>query len=148
MLYDLQRFNLVGVNVRQAPETTALQEQKIFSMSPPQKWWFDKLQDGQLLPSDEGWQTTVSRRDLHQDYVEALKPSVGRRASQTDLGLLLKKWLPDEYPLGCQRGKQRSWVLPNLAPARAHFERLTRATYEWPAEVDDVDAEVDAQEGR
>ena len=152
MLYDLQHLDLSGINLRQAPQTQALQEQKVHSLSPPWKWWFGKLMDGQLLDSDNGWQAMVERSQLQQDYINATGPTRdGLRSSQTELGLLLKSLLPGDYPHTRQRrGGQRFWELPPLEGARRHFESLTSSSYQWAEEpdVDAVDSEVVQGNGR
>ena len=141
MLYDLQHLDLSGTNLRQAPQTQALREQKLYSLSAQWKWWFGKLMDGQLLDSNMGWETMVERTQLHQDYMNAMGPSRGGlRSSQTELGLLLKSLLPGHYPHTRQRrGELRFWELPSLEESRRQFESLTQSSYEWPEE-----AEVDA----
>lgn len=60
MLFDLECLDISAINLRQAPATAALEEQKIYSMAPQQKWWFDKLMDGRLLATERstvvnGW---------------------------------------------------------------------------------------------
>ena len=43
MLYDLQRRDLSRFDIRRVPPSKALGEQKLQSLSPTDKWWFDKL---------------------------------------------------------------------------------------------------------
>ena len=131
MLYDLQQFDLSVVNVRKAPKTKALQEQQIYSMSPAYQWWLGKLMDGQVLPNDQAWVTVVRRDQLHADYTNAVsQPWRSPKATQTQLGMLLKKLLPGNYPRAVQPGGIRHWELPSLADARTHFEQLTGITFE------------------
>ena len=133
MLYDLDRLDISQVNLRHAPTTAALQEQKLYSMSPQHKWWFDLLMDRRLLPTHHVWRTNVQRDELHQAYVNGPgRGRMGQRATQTELGMFLKKVLPPGYPRRPQRVRRRIWVLPNLAECRAHFEQLMKTTYTWP----------------
>ena len=133
MLHELQHVDLSGIDVRVAPVTAALQEQKLYSMSPQQKWWFAKLVDHRLLPSHHVWHINIQRNELHEDYLNG--PARGRwdqRATQVELGLFLKKVLPPGYPRRPRRVGRRLWVLPNLRECQEHFERLMKTTYTWP----------------
>jgi hypothetical protein len=144
MLHDLLRHDLSGVDLRRAPLTEALQEQKRLSMTPQQRWWLDKLTDGRLLPFHDDWQSEVICEALQADYAETLK-NLGVRsgATPTELGIGLKKLAPSGYPGKFQRvvellepyqGKQRKWHwrFPSLSECRAHFDHLTRSQHAWP----------------
>ena len=72
ILHDLLAFDLSAVNLREPPETEALLEQKVLSMSATQQWWYEKLQDGQLLDHHTSWEQEVARDDLKDDFAEAL----------------------------------------------------------------------------
>jgi hypothetical protein len=49
MLYDLRAWDYSDVNLRQPPMTAALFDQKLHSMDPASRWWFDKLWTGRLI---------------------------------------------------------------------------------------------------
>ena len=133
MLYDLRNLDLSAFNVRKAPQTKALQDQKVLSMSASYQWWLGKLMDGQMLAGDQGWATVVRRDPLHEDYASAVsQPGRSPKATQTQLGMLLRKLLPGNYPRAAQLGGARHWELPSLADARTHFEQLTGIPFDWP----------------
>ena len=145
MLHDLQQLDLSGIDLRQAPATEALREQKRFSMTPQQRWWFEKLNSGELLPGHENWPLEVLRENLHRDFVETMRSLAAKDgATPTELGIHLRKLLPSGYPRKSQRmvelfpghGKEKKWHwgLPCLSECRAHFDRLTRTEHEWPSD--------------
>ena len=156
LLYDLQHHDSSGVNLRQVPTTPALIEQKMLSMEPAQRWWFQKLMDGQLLPDHEGWTSQVLKMALHHDYVQTLgKIGVPRKSTETELGLLLKKLLPSAgldkfrrlaavpFHLGhADEGLAKNlwhWGFPPLKECRADFDRVSRSAHEWPVEAAEDD---------
>jgi hypothetical protein len=48
LLHYLLNFDLTKVNLRTIPDTAALTEQKIESLSVNQQWWLDVLKRGEL----------------------------------------------------------------------------------------------------
>lgn len=135
MGYDLSTFDVV----QDRPRTDALVEQKLYSMSTEQAWWYDKLERGRVLPGHDGWKTEVSRAALVEDFAEA----VGGRHSDPSrlaikLGLFLKKVLPGVYPRDYRpatAGKQeRLWEIPSLRDCRGFFShKVLRQTISWPS---------------
>ena len=150
MLYDLRRSDLSTFKPREVPQTEALREQKILSMQPSEKWWFQKLDDGCLLPRHDSWQTVVERQALCQDFADVLGRGVSAKAVATTLGIFLKKVLPGAYPRSFQRAgeelpglprRRRHWGFPSLEECRAYFDELTRTKHVWPDPQSDVDAD-------
>jgi hypothetical protein len=137
MLFDLMHWDLEEVNLRDVPRTEALDEQKMFSMRPAEKWWFEKLREGALLPSHHQWRQEVLRDELHEDYAAALGKA-RNQATATELGVHLRKLVPglDETRRAVPGTSIRKWywVLPELQVCRAHFDRLTRIANAWPSE--------------
>jgi hypothetical protein len=63
LLHYLLNFDLTKVNLRTIPDTAALTEQKIESLSVNQQWWLDVLKRGEL-PGCNGNCCTVGQ--LHE----------------------------------------------------------------------------------
>ena len=134
MLYELLHHDYSDVNIREAPATEALLEQKLLSLEPHEQWWLEKLTEGRLTERDDGWQTQVVREELTADYADF----VGRKGSgtPTQLGIRLKSLLPVGFPRTGQRVVQqlpsgdqlrrRCWMLPSLEACRAHWDERTR----------------------
>ena len=147
MLYDLQHLDISGGNLRQPPVTAALLAQKLQSMNRPERWWYDKLLRGELLPGTHEWQMAVRREGIHDDFAKVVRDlGSADRGTQTELGLFLKRMLPDGYPTdpyvpaGTPDGKcpSRGWGIPSLAVCRRHFDDLMRQKHDWPPEGPDV----------
>ena len=60
MVHELLTMDLSGFNVRSKPDTQQLVEQKLHSLSPTARWWFDCLDSGDLN-CEGGWS------DVHPD---------------------------------------------------------------------------------
>jgi hypothetical protein len=139
MLYDLQRWDFPGIELRCAPKTAALTKQKLLSLEPRERWLFDILHEGRLLPGDIGWCPEVDKPALAGNFAESLRRSGGRdvRSSQTELGVFLgrmfgSKLLDSRPKVGGSR--VRRWLFPELAECRALFEARLGARYDWPAD--------------
>jgi Family of unknown function (DUF5906) len=136
MLHDLRRFDCSGVNLRQPPTTDGLLDQKVHSLDPLQRWWFDKLHEGRLLPDHDVWNTEVLREALCDDYSRTVAGTWahGGRATCTELGIRLKRLLPAPYPLARQptsQDRKRAYVFPALEECRRHFTKLMGGRYPW-----------------
>lgn len=144
MLDDLLHRDLSSFDVRRVPNTEALKGQKILSLSPAQKWWLDRLMDGEWAEplgtfgqNVHPW-TLVPKNVVHDDYVRTMqKTGVPRKSTQTELGMALRDLLPDGWP---QRSKvtvnnQRvdHYDFPPLADCRDYFDKLARLEgHAWP----------------
>jgi hypothetical protein len=132
MLYDLLEYDISAVNLRSVPDTEALFEQKVRSMSPLEHWWFQKLTDGRLLPAHSRWQAEVRKTLLYDNYTEVMqKAGVARRSVETEVGMFLKKVCPPEYPRHVRHGTVREWAFPPLDDCRAAFERYLKQPVTW-----------------
>jgi Mesyanzhinovviridae DNA primase len=146
MLYELQRREITS-ELRQPIPTEALLDQKIRSMDAGHTWWFERLQDGKVLPGDTDWRTEVLRHLLSESYSEAIGRNGNGHARATELGLLLRSVLPAGFPRCSQRtvqpddlphsvlrveGVKRFWQFPDLLTCRRHFEdKLVRQPIRW-----------------
>ena len=95
LLMLLQTRDISNFQVRNVPQTDALQEQKQLSMNSDEEWWFRKLQDGRLLERDSKWTGNVECSALISDftkYAEIWK--VTRRGNETALGRFLSRVAP------------------------------------------------------
>jgi hypothetical protein len=95
LLHYLLNFDLGQVNLRQIPETTALFEQKIASLSPKQAWLLDILSTGKLPGDFEGTGQSPTR-SIFDHYIRfAQNIGARHRGIETELGIFLKKHIPD-----------------------------------------------------
>lgn len=148
LLHYLLTYDLNDYEVRQVPQTAALQEQKIMSMSPETQWLFEKLWEGRLLKQDQDWREKVIKDSLYEDYVNDLRDQ-GRnfRMSRTGLGKFLHRALPGiegrqetaDVPWTNEHGfevtiRKRVYVyyLPTLADMRAYWDQNMGGPFDWP----------------
>lgn len=95
LLYYLQSIDLSDFEVRNVPQTDALQEQKLLSMDITEEWWFRKLQDGRVLDMDAQWERDVACDSVIQDFTSyAEKWKFSRRGNETALGKFLARVCP------------------------------------------------------
>lgn len=149
LLHYLLTLDISDFNVREVPQTGALQAQKIYSMSLEEAWWMERLTDGRTTTHLAGWDEALLKSDLYADYIRfAETQRVQRRATPASLGMFLKKVLPNPFPIGVQRITDVSRVdsfgnesvtrerryfydLPNLDDSRVEWEKRF-GKCDWP----------------
>jgi len=95
LLYHLQNVDISEFEVRNVPQTDALQEQKLMSMGVEEEWWYHKLWDGRVLQNHDTWVRDVPTDALEQDYTAyADKWKFARRGNATLLGRFLNRVVP------------------------------------------------------
>ncbi len=150
LLYLLLNHNLKGYDVRDVPSTKALQDQKMYSLRPEEDWWYNKLQEGQLLQSGQTWPEEVAKEELLQDYIEYTERfKITRRGSATSLGKFLNRVCPgiksyqrigeflnyngNDRAHEMVRRRAYFFKIPSLSEARAAWEQIYGGG-EWPEE--------------
>lgn len=161
LLHHLLSVDLKGFDVRQPPRTAALQQQKLFSMSPEEEWWFGKLSEGKVFVESGEWDTEISRHDLLVDYINYTKQlGTPRRGNATKLGQFMAWVVPglqhtqkrrsmetravDGSPITIRR--PHFYVIPKLEACRGWWDDKFGGPYDWP-EVEQVDDGEDADDG-
>lgn len=135
LLHHLMTYDLEGYEVRDVPQTVALADQKMFSLSADEAWWYEKLRDGVLLPeASDPWPRTVMKTTLHTDYVEYARAyNVTRRTNPVSLGKFLKRVCPGITSFQGRQGQKRPYFyqMPPLQECRAAWDALHGAA-DWP----------------
>lgn len=94
LLHMLKNMDLSRFNIFDAPQTQALQQQQILSMSPTDSWWHEKLTTGAIL--DKPWIGWVASSTMYLDYqLWCDSNRIYRKLSPIALALYLKKMMPD-----------------------------------------------------
>jgi len=140
LLHHLLHHDYRGVNLREPPATAALLENKLHSLGPVEKFWFDVLLRGTLAAHEHGWSGWISTAALHAQYVEhAQRAGVARRGSETELGMALHKLVPklDRVRRVVGDARRYGWEFPSLAECRAAVEEHLRQPIAWHAAGDD-----------
>jgi len=135
LLYFLLNYDLAAVDVRTAPITAALQEQKVLSMEVHESWWYSRLQEGATVSCEQGWRTEVPVKALYTDYLEfSQQQRVFRPLSPTAFGIFLRRCLGDKVEMRQRRqNKVREWcyVIPGLAECRALWDSKLLGHNKW-----------------
>lgn len=161
LLHFLLTLDLEGFEVRDVPQTLALQHQKMLSLGLEEGWWLERLTEGRITASHAGWEPTLTKSALYNDYIRfAESQRAFRRVTPTALGMFLSKVMPGKYPVGVQRATEVERVdeagqrfrvrervycydVASLDLCRSHWETLFGA-YAWPQ--DEIGNETVRQE--
>lgn len=148
-LHFLLARDISTFNVRNVPQTAALQGQKHLSMGREEEWWFRKLQYGLVLEEHDEWVQDIPKQVLVDDFINDQKRwNTSHRGTETRLGMLLATFVPE---LSIKRiltsvrehvgngmfvdGPQRRlyhWCLPTLAECRRYWD-LKHGKTDWLA---------------
>lgn len=135
LLHYLMNINLDGVNLRIYPQTAALMENKILTMTPVEKFWYEKLVAGSLDEKEDEWNRSISRSRLQDQYETFTKNAgVSRRSTATELGMGLRKLCPEMKSYTSTDLGQRvaMYIFPELSECRDAFDKIIKQKHEWP----------------
>lgn len=159
MLHDLLTYDLTNFNVRNAPYTVELGEQKKLSLDVPMKWWLDTLQRGYVFRSRLGleevfsvWMPEVSTELLFTSYNEFSKSHrehhplsretfgrfmrrMGARPRRLRNAIVAEHVAPlsnSREPQAYRTARTHGYELGGLTATRASFERATGVSFDWP----------------
>jgi hypothetical protein len=147
MLHDLMELDISGVDLRKFEQTQGLFEQKLHSMTTIQKYWHERLVDGNLrpIPSDElarygdynnigGWSGEVYTSDQYNDYLAFSERLHDRYPlCEQQFGLALQKMCKDSKKARQRKNGCRVHIriFPDLGECRAEFNKLVKMEIEW-----------------
>ncbi|MBJ7543303.1 hypothetical protein JDN41_07015 [Rhodomicrobium udaipurense] len=146
LLYDLLHFDLSQINIREAPKTAALLEQKIEHFDSVTTWIYDRLWSGAPTRKHSHWPPQVRCSEMHEDYLASADTTGQKRKKvETELGMRLAKLIPNierrRSSIRTAEGPARPWVymLPPLEDCRSAFEEGLGQPVPWPPIDDDED---------
>lgn len=165
LLAKLLARDISDFDVRTAPKTAALRDQKQRSFEPHEQWWHHRLDVGTLLDEHDAWEEEVQKEALWRDYITfmQLHGYPLRRMTQSLLGRFLQRAMPGPWPKSYQRmadvhyvGSQgerltrrrrvQHYGVPPLGECRGEFDRLFGGPYGWgPVEEDEPPEEDDGE---
>jgi len=134
--YLLDPEHLVGVDINQAPDTAALRDQKLESLTPVARWWFDCLQSERILGLDfsKSWPEKVQTTEMRDSMAKYMRQH------------RISGWSPNEWQFGkdmssisvlkkkrLTEGGEREYyyMLQDLAAARDKFCQYIGHNVEW-----------------
>lgn len=137
LLRYFRDFDLEGIDVNTAPQTTALLEQKHASLIPFEQWWLDCLTEGRLTGSDaaQDWPFEIERSRYREAVLRYYTDhKIGSRMlSDRAIGRRLKVFLPSVGTVRNRVNKDRVWCyqLPTLEQARKDWEKYIGHAIDW-----------------
>lgn len=149
LLHFLLSRDLKGVNLRNYPKTKALEEQKLFSMAPVERWYFDCLSRGFI---SEGfiWHDPIPTGIVFDSFHKhAMMAGSKTHSDSTSIGMRLKRLVPGDLkakrmtvPVQLTSGpsalsfptRKQVYQFPSLADCRTHFDRSMGLSTEWEDE--------------
>jgi hypothetical protein len=138
MLHELLTWTVDESMLRHPLSTDAKRDITTRSLTPVERWWNDKLQDGRLLGNNANgkgeWPDEVTKAELHFDYMEFLEKFAptdrARRATEIELGKFLKKYVGGIDTVRREQGGPRAWSLPSLEHCRIEWCKILG----WPVD--------------
>ncbi|MBT4016457.1 MAG: hypothetical protein HOE62_00805, partial [Alphaproteobacteria bacterium] len=95
LLHYLENYDYSDIDLRAIPYTSALLEQKIYSLGPVAKFWYEALERGTIGPDEYSWPDFVVKDDLRDSYCESAgKAGQGYKGWQTEFGKALNQFCP------------------------------------------------------
>ena len=149
LLHFLLTRDLSKFNVRDFPRTSALQDQKMESMTGENEWWYNILDSGEMIPSVNCWDgSAVNKEQLHSVYLDYIEKIKYKRAPKNfnRFCKFIKDMVPEnfssqkQFSLGGQRGYY--FQFPSLTECRDHFDERHGGPYPWASLGDDEDCET------
>ena len=139
LLHFLRTMDLQGFEVEVVPNTEALREQKLLSLSSVEEWWYQKLLSGTTLTRGDGWVAKLPVEHLVTDYTSEMKRfNISKRGNATAMGRFLNQVCPEirvssrkhEFEIQEDNGwtrhetrRTRWYILPPLDKSRESWEK-------------------------
>lgn len=127
--YDISQFN-----PNLAPKTEALTDQKIETLPPFGKWWFDCLDEEEIMGASsfiEGWPKEISKREFRDSFGRhcVKKGWKNWQDSERNLGISFKKICPGAKSQKVKKGENdkaqpNGYILPPIEECKAAFEKI------------------------
>ena len=128
----LQRLNLTDFNIRKVPQTRALFDQKLQSLSGLDAWMYDLLQGGEVRWEKGREKATV---DFAAQFKWYCGDSGGRyryeNTSPEAVSKGLRRWLNVERRRESSGSRRWMLVLPDLDKARRQFAEKLKVQIDW-----------------
>ncbi len=150
LLHFLMTYDLADFEIRRVPQTIALQDQKIMSMSSEVQWLFDKIWEAKTLRTSEDWKPDVLKDSWYDDYIDELQRQ-GRnfRMPRTAFWKFIGNAMPDGWPITKQETRdvpftneqgfeitvrKRAYVcyLPPVEEVREYWNINFGGPFNWP----------------
>lgn len=131
MVHDLLAMDLSGFNVRAKPQTSEFMEQKLRSLDPVERYWYEVLQGEHKL--GDIWPDFIPTGSLIDGVVELSGKRLYRQPSAREIVNVILKMCPSARKGQKQEHLERArgLYLPELSVARAEFEAYVGGSVSW-----------------
>ena len=134
LLHALKNWNLNKANIRIAPKTKALAEQKTLTLQPFEQFWLECLRQ-EFVIEGEDWPTELKKDDLrnHFYYYAKGRGIKSRLPDSRLIGRLMKKINPTSDTVKKRDKDERYWAywIPSLEICRKEFETFIGHEMDW-----------------
>ena len=130
MMHDLLEMDLSGFNVREKPATPELLVQKLSSLDPIPRWWFNYLQ---TYESDAAkWLDFIATEDAIEVVVNS-GARIYQKPSPIEFNAAMRELCPSAKKVQRkgQYSRQRGLALPPLDQCREEFEAYLGSKIDW-----------------
>jgi hypothetical protein len=143
MLYDLYAVDISEFNVRAKPDTNELLEQKLLSLQPIERWWYDCLDRGEFKNGDFHsayqeevgceWTDFLSTDEAIKGVMETAGGKVFRKPNANEVIKVLMKICPSasKGQKNVENVRRRGLKVPPLQQARIEFEKYIGGAVNW-----------------
>jgi len=152
MLYDLLEYDTSKIDCSTIVNTSAGFDQKVQSMTPVQKFWYEKLRSGQLQNNENGWGEIIPRKAFYHQYLSFCDEIRTRyRMSEGPFSKAIKKLCPGisqkyltvSMDSGGTTKRERHHNFPTLDECRNNFEKKVGLEIEWDSDEVFIDGEFE-----
>tara|TARA_E500000305_G_scaffold48759_1_gene38094 strand:+ start:527 stop:2656 length:2130 start_codon:yes stop_codon:yes gene_type:complete len=141
LLHYLLDYDYSEVNLRQVPQTEAMRDQKLMSLSPVTRFIYDRLMEGIQRPSEDEWAAEVRTEDFYTAFCEGRYTSrgqaqIGNSVFGKELVAVLQLPTPAQRRT-CYGTRKKHYLFPDLETCREAFEAHVGFPVDWgdsPAE--------------
>ena len=138
LLRYLLDYDLAGLDINAAPSTLGLAEQKAHTLDPFEQWWFDCLDEGQIVGSEFGpWPETIVCDRFRAAFRRYAKERNirGRMPEDRSIGKLLARCGPGVLKKRASKqndGEQpHVYLLPSVAECRREWDTFIGHPTVW-----------------
>ncbi len=138
LLHYLKNFPISNVN--KAPNTQALADQKVSSLTPFYNFWFESLKEGRFesIGFETEWPEWVSSKSLMDAYYRSARERGASAWKETPemVGKLIRRCLPSMKHSRRRNGGPQVWgySIPDLAQSRKEWEDFIGHKFDWGEE--------------
>jgi len=133
LVHDLLDRDLSEFNIRVKPNTKELIVQKLNSLGPVARWWYECLFNGCMSELSGGWPEFISTADTIEGIMAVSGSRIYRKPDPREVVQEMKKLCPsaEHWQKQVNNVRNRGFILPDLKCARAEFERYLDGPVDW-----------------